>query len=768
MRGYRTTFSALFDEHPDGFPPVDEIEIPLIQRDYAQGRKGGRVEEIRTRFLGVLHAALVDNEPVDLDFVYGDVADGTMRPLDGQQRLTTLFLLHWYLASRTGRLTARPRWAAFSYATRPSARTFCQRLVDHAPPADVTANAEWVPQEWIVDQPWYLHVWRNDPTIQSMLVMSDAIHAVFADDDAETLETAWQRLVDREDPAISFQLLQIQETGAGEELYVKMNSRGKPLTPFENFKARFEQTIAHLPRGKVEDFARKVDGAWSDLMWHHRGDDNIVDDEFMRYFEFIIEICEWQEGVLADGALEPRAERVFGPRSGRAEDRLDFLLHAFDVWESEEHIAATFAQLFTTTEGSRREPDTSKVVIFGSNIDVNLFESCCRTYGEMRGPTTRLFPFGQTLLLYAVLLHLSRGTDDFPRRLRILRNLIAASDNQLRRDNMPKLVAEVDTIILEGTLDGVATFNQAQVADEVLKQNLIARHPEVAEPAYRLEDHALLRGSLAAFELDAATLDQRGRAFDRAFSDPSRWPALTGALLATGEYQRKPWSAFRFGTGSSENESVWRWILTGSRRQVEPTRRVLGEFLDGTATAERPIDEHLARVSAAFLERREEARTFDWRYYLVRYDCMREGASGLYLAKDGALGYSMIMLRKTRLSAYYRDPYLLAMWRESGVGPAVKDPWFRFDENAPRWMEFERSSTRLRNVERGLILKPPSAPEQMRVLRQICGHRDDIVTLDGEWLLRIPQELVNGAPTDIVDRVQIGATLLRELAAAGL
>ena len=33
----------------------------------------------------------------------------TLRPLDGQQRLTTLFLLHWYLAFRTGSLDARVR-----------------------------------------------------------------------------------------------------------------------------------------------------------------------------------------------------------------------------------------------------------------------------------------------------------------------------------------------------------------------------------------------------------------------------------------------------------------------------------------------------------------------------------------------------------------------------------------------------------------------------------------------------------------------------------
>ncbi len=44
-----------------------------------------------------------------------------------------------------------------------------------------------------------------------------------------------------------------------EDLYIKMNSRGKPLTEFENFKARFEQDIGHSAR--ADEFAHKIDGA---------------------------------------------------------------------------------------------------------------------------------------------------------------------------------------------------------------------------------------------------------------------------------------------------------------------------------------------------------------------------------------------------------------------------------------------------------------------------------------------------------------------------
>src|SRR5690606_23950519 len=90
---------------------VEHVEVPLIQRDYAQGRDS--VKEVRGDFLGALyHAASQPREslesPLVLDFVYGSVEKEPhcrFLPLDGQQRLTTLFLLHWYTAWNDGCLT---------------------------------------------------------------------------------------------------------------------------------------------------------------------------------------------------------------------------------------------------------------------------------------------------------------------------------------------------------------------------------------------------------------------------------------------------------------------------------------------------------------------------------------------------------------------------------------------------------------------------------------------------------------------------------------
>ena len=264
-----------------------------------------------------------------------------------------------------------------------------------------------------------------------MLTMIEAIEHRFVGTDAAA---AWSRLRNRDQPAISFLLLPIEEIGAGDELYIKVNSRGKPLTPFENFKARLEQTLAWSP-GRADDLAHKVDGPWSDLLWPLRGDHDIVDDEFKRLLEFVIEICEWREDRTdVDDPLHQRSAVMFGADNPKVEEHLSLLFHTFDVWSDLDDIARTFQGLFTTTHRPAEDGAPQSVVLFGTDIQTDLFAECCKSHGRVRGKA-RLFPLTQTLLLYAVLLHRIRASADFPRRLRILRNLLAASGDEVRREH---------------------------------------------------------------------------------------------------------------------------------------------------------------------------------------------------------------------------------------------------------------------------------------------------------------------------------------------
>jgi Protein of unknown function DUF262 len=759
MKSYVTSYNGLFSQRAAEAPEVERIEIPIIQRDYAQGRDSDAVARIRANFLNALHDGLTSGRPLSLDFVYGDVENGTLRPLDGQQRLTTLFLLHWYLAWRADRLEQEHGWKRFEYATRPSARRFCACLVESKPPIDAKLRV------WFEDQHWFLHTWQHDPTIQAMLLMLEAIHERFADVDCAA---AWGRLVDIKEPAISFHLLPIEQMGLSEDLYIKMNSRGKPLTPFENFKALFEQVLELSCPDRVEEFAQKVDGAWADLLWPFRGSDNIADDEFLRYFQVITEVCEWHDGRIPSDDVQMLAEGVYGPGNAQAATHLDFLIRCFDTWGKAD-TASIFSEMFSLTPVPLDSSDTRKVVLFGiQGSTVNLFADCCQ------GLVRRSWP--RTLLLYAVLLHRLHNTADFTRRVRVLRNLIEASSSELRAERMPGLLTDVRRLIVDGALEGISSFNQAQLADERLKVAMLSNAPALERHVFHLEDHPLLRGCLAAFELDVPLFERRARAFHELFADMRLLPVITGALLAAGDYSQRINHRF-FQLGSGSDMSVWREeILAGSSRaHLANLHSALKGLLDAVAERTGDVRSALESFTNGWLGISDGANGLDWRWYFVRYPEMRAGRSGIYACATGALGYRVCMLDKKAMSSYYQDPYLSAIHQQSGVpNTAVQGavaqhwdggPWFTGYETEERWMRLTASGIEIQCVEEGLRVRAPSmAPSQTDAFSLVCaGH-----AIGPDLLLAIAKVAAGGHQLDIQDRVQRGATLLRDLVAAGL
>lgn len=282
-----------------------KIVIPIIQRDYAQGRIGK--EYLRERFLGQLFAALQgDAKPLVLDFVYGSVEADTFYPLDGQQRLTTLWLLHWYLALCAGTLNEdKATLQRFSYETRVSSRTFCQKLCD--------INEEYKPKNhgirsFIRNQRWYYSIYDQDPTIQSMLRMLEGTDIKDSNetdiiDGIEEYYLKWtkdralellERLKDEEKASVKFYLLNMEDKNMPltDDLYIKMNARGKVLTDFENFKADLlkykqndrEYLIPENDASKEDGFSVLMDTRWTDLFWHFRSTEDRIDEIYMSFF----------------------------------------------------------------------------------------------------------------------------------------------------------------------------------------------------------------------------------------------------------------------------------------------------------------------------------------------------------------------------------------------------------------------------------------------------------------------------------------------------
>ena len=86
-----------------------KIQVPYYQRDYAQGRiDNGRIDNIRKVFVEEMYGAIMgfNNKECHLGLVFGsyDENEKVFIAVDGQQRLTTVFLLHWYVAWRENKL----------------------------------------------------------------------------------------------------------------------------------------------------------------------------------------------------------------------------------------------------------------------------------------------------------------------------------------------------------------------------------------------------------------------------------------------------------------------------------------------------------------------------------------------------------------------------------------------------------------------------------------------------------------------------------------
>lgn len=266
-----TNFKKLIEKH--------EIKIPIIQRDYAQGRTEAKI--IRDKFLDNIFTHLINNKEMLLDFIYGSVKNNIFLPLDGQQRLTTIFLLYWYFGKKEKENISFLE--QFTYETRASSREFCQNLIKEE--FDIFKDSDNL-SEKIKNSSWFLYFWDNDPTIKSMLTMIDDIHKKFNNNEFfNKLEL------------LKFHLIELENFNLDDDLYVKMNARGKKLTDFEIFKAEFEKFLFNKKKKDskerfIENFIKNVDGEWTDLFWklNFKDDKFLIDDAFMNFFYFISEM----------------------------------------------------------------------------------------------------------------------------------------------------------------------------------------------------------------------------------------------------------------------------------------------------------------------------------------------------------------------------------------------------------------------------------------------------------------------------------------------
>ena len=230
------------------------VEIPMLQRDYAQGRKSK--ESIAKDFLEKIFEVLKGkSEKLHIDFIYGYSENNKFILVDGQQRITTLWLIHFIICKMNNKFDdIKESLKNFSYSVRESSKKFCKNLTTK----DLIINGN--PKEIILNKGGIFGKdLDNDPTIKAILNMLDLIYIEASKLSEEELKNAVNNL-DR----ITFSIFNMGDYDLGEELYIKMNARGKQLSKYENIKAYIQKGLDFEENFKL---LSSIDNEWSDFFF---------------------------------------------------------------------------------------------------------------------------------------------------------------------------------------------------------------------------------------------------------------------------------------------------------------------------------------------------------------------------------------------------------------------------------------------------------------------------------------------------------------------
>ena len=674
------------------------VVIPQLQRDYAQGRD--EAKELRVRFLSQILHVLRGEGRLNLDFVYGyDKAlspnhHPIFYPLDGQQRLTTLWLLHWYLLPSESVAKEREWLLRFSYRTRSSSTRFCQLLVEHA-----VVDGSRLDVAAIKDQPWYRQSYNADATITAMLGTLRTIKGLVALEERVAL---WERL--RHQRALTFDVIDIkgEEFRLTDELYIKMNARGKQLTSFECYKADLTQALRKLDdlgkpwpykKGQLsyaDYFAFKVDNEWLDLFYN--GGIDGLDERMYGFIQNIAKLCFFLDPENAKKNVNAftysDGVNVFLiPDNAK---RLISILDLFERIQAKQPLRDFFATLTPSIRFSEegRKEDPAPVDLFRESCDKNA---------------------SVNLVLLLALSHymekyqLVEATEELQDYLRVLRNLLwgvrqldkMRYESNVRINSLLTYWSWIESLASqEQVLDAVKSSGEVFLKKK--KENgketksksklhqrvdFILRYPELKPLIGELEDHPLLAGQLGIFDLDLDANEFKRQAeafkqiFDVAFYAPKHTSKLIIRALVASGYPgvqgKNVWGGYR-DTWFFGGNGRWSTVLSikeyDQPEQRKAIRQLLSQFAGGTGDTK----ERLQRIIDAYLES-EDAKRRGWRYYFVKYPEFYSGDTNFFAwdnREETADAYvdSLKSFSSNPLIGYHANAYVQVVWRLVGGG----------------------------------------------------------------------------------------------------
>ncbi len=559
----------------------DQIVIPSLQRDYVQGNRRDKISP----FIDYLLEGFEGKDGIDLNYMYGTILKNddettSFVPIDGQQRMTTLWLLRLYLTARANVQQPgvhRPMVQRLEYRTREYAREFCRALSEHV-------DAIVTPELKLVDfarQPWFIEAWRHDVTVQGCMATLRII-------DEKIGSRSASELLEQFDEKIRFSL-QTLDDDINDDIYIKMNGRGIHLTEFENLKAWLDQRVEreYASNSDDPDFIRRwqhcMDNEWADMVWQNRcvrkdDDENPIDNLMLRLLYTLAYLYWVQHQDQLTQAIDEGGD-----------DLKSELRHELGIGSNDDLVSHALSHLIRRDKFWLSEYLLEQLPIFSHEslrFIADSLDCLCSRWKQLNGldlyfwkesATTRFFqmfldealesiPYGKLALCHAVLAYPgSEAKEPFEEWMYRMRNLIVNQD--VNRGNLLNIMGSITKIgdylkeagfrqiFDDSETYPIEHFYQQQLTEEKLKSQVLAE--ELQRFMRKLENHPFFVGQIKfLFDFCGEKIDDKdlfkgyGRVMARlfnadGFSDYEHW-RLRRALLAQS-------TSYGFGYDRSSN-----------------------------------------------------------------------------------------------------------------------------------------------------------------------------------------------------------------------
>jgi hypothetical protein len=666
----RISFLDLIQKH--------QITIPIIQRDYVQGRDNSEVNEIRKIFLQEILTATTSNqvEGINLGFIYGKVLDkdfveikkknkeaiegilsslqdytkhldeelvfsldwkdivsepqfishSRFIPLDGQQRLTTLFLFHWYILHQTKeKENHKVLLNSFSYSTRKKTQEFLKAIIKY----DFDLSEKLFGHQ-IIMKTWFQHQWLQDPSVLSMINTLNDFHELLQ---GENLKNIWQRLGNQ---VVTFDYLDLDQLQQTDDIYVKMNARGKQISDFEHFKAWLQ---AHVKNTEISlefpNWADKLDIQWLDLFWFEN-DASTTDESMLKFFQHIgfSRFLTRKNRTSGKYYYNKIKSLKYEDRFLSVEDNIQLftsseLEHIFSVLEFLNNPIVSEYQKSINKVLSGRDYSLKRVLLNGKNL-------------ENLSLNDELIFHG--IILYALKsreLDFSFNSKNFEQWIRIIRNLAANTFIQSYEEFKGTIVSlhklahncfDIEKRLTDPDFT-IKSFFGDQVKEEKLKAEKIRSSEAWRNAILKFENHPYFNGQIGFF-FDMLEPEEKddiekfclyGDRLFYIFSDvfDKSYSTFQAALLSRTDYTRKVKGKLSFLVKQHSD----------LRTKFDNWRKIFKKE-ETSSNGEYPFFalKGIVRDTRTIEEIKNQAEIDDWRYVFVKNKALIEFCSQSFFA----------------------------------------------------------------------------------------------------------------------------------------